>query len=227
MARYGVRLSVRPRAGDYTLAAELGLPASHPWGAPTWIGVRVTEHAVVAKPYHRWTDLPPAEQRRLLQRDIPSGVSPVMASHTADVVELYCWGYHEDTFRPFATRMLEPIGVTALSVSPVPHPLPDGYGASFRWSGETLATVSVFANDRTWLHDDDVARAWTGGMSDIDRHHYDTSLAGLRSIGPMPRHGWHALLSWTVERDGIHHRAVSLRVPPAFAQVVCDAAARQ
>jgi hypothetical protein len=227
VTRYGIRFSLIPDADGDALAAEFGLPTPHPWGPPAWIGVRITEHGVVAKPYHRWTSLPRAEQRRLLERDRPADMTPLMASQTAGVVELYCWAYHEETWRAFTPRMLAPLGVPPLPTAPVPQPLADGYGASFRWTGDELTAVSLFANDRTWLTDDDVARGWIRGMSDIDRHHYETSLLGLQSIAPMPRHGWHALLSWTFERDGTHHRAASLRVPPAFAKVVCDAAPRQ
>ena len=123
--------------------------------------------------------------------------------------------------------MLAPLDVAPVPTAPVPQPLADGYGASFRWTDDELTAVSLFANDRTWLTDDDVARGWIRGMSDMDRHHYETSLLGLQSIAAMPRHGWHALLSWTFERRGPAHRAASLRVPPAFAKVVCDAAPRQ
>jgi hypothetical protein len=82
-----------------------------------------------------------------------------------------------------------------------------------RWRGSRIDAISVFAADRSLPSDRDIAGAWVAGLDDDDRDAYEAALGGVRSIGPRPLHGWHAMLAWTLEADGTFHRAVSLRVP--------------
>jgi hypothetical protein len=216
-------LTIAPHAN--AKIAELGV-GRHLWGSPSWLGLRVNESGFFIKPYHQWNALPRDVRRRLAAR-MPARINPLMAASSGDMLEVYGRACQEDSWRAFATRMLAPFDGPMPTTLPVPHPLADGYGVSLRWTNNDLTSISVFANDRTWLHDGDVSRVWTQGMDPTDRCHYESSLAGLQSIGEMPRHGWHALLSWTVERDGQQHRAASLRVPPSLLRALCDVAPGQ
>src|SRR6266542_1740758 len=53
ISRYGARLTFGATGNRWDLARALGL-AGHPWGAPTFVGIRVLADGTLhAKPYHR------------------------------------------------------------------------------------------------------------------------------------------------------------------------------
>jgi hypothetical protein len=211
-ARYGARVTFRAQRGcEEALARALGT-TRHPWGTPDWMGVRVhPDGRVHCKPYHGVVKV---DDRFTTVAPFTGTLYPVMASLDNGVTELYLRQSHATEWDAFLTRALAPLTTRSpFSCAPRPHHAPGSFCVSLRWREERIDAISVFADDRSLPADREIAEAWIAGLDATDRDAYEAALGGVRSIGPRPRHGWHAMLAWTLEADGTHHRAASLRVP--------------
>lgn len=217
-ARYGARLTFRPRGDPRPLAAAFGF-AEHPWGVPAWVGVRVyPDGTVQAKAYHRLRRL---DSRFELPPGLPPGFHPVMASLNQGAIELYLRFAPAVAWSAFAAVCTAPLAAPECAFVPHPRPTPYGYCLSLRWCDQQLTAVSLFADERCLPDDATVRDGWSRGMDDPERSAYEMALAGVRSLGARGRGAWHALLGWTFERGGGWHRAASLRVPPAARSTAC------
>jgi len=210
--RYGARVTFRSHRGcEDAVARALGTTV-HPWGTPDWMGVRVhPDGRVHCKPYHRVVEL---DDRFAVVTPFTGTLYPVMASQDNGETELYLRQSHASDWSAFVDRCLAPLTTRSpFTFALSPHHAADSFCVSMRWRGSRIDAISVFAADRSLPSDRDIAGAWVAGLDDDDRDAYEAALGGVRSIGPRPRHGWHAMLAWTLEADGRFHRAVSLRVP--------------
>ncbi|HYG62648.1 MAG TPA: hypothetical protein VEL74_08705 [Thermoanaerobaculia bacterium] len=223
--RYGARVTFRPTGEAGSLAAAFGLD-SHPWGDPTWVGIRVRpDGSVQAKAYHRLEgSLGRLDGRFVLPPGLPAGLRPVMAALHEGSRELYLrLGPAAPSWTSFAAAVgaaLEMNGIEKdLPFSPPPRPAEDGFCLSLRWQDGALTTLSLFADQRSLPGDGEIRRAWPEGMDETDRNAYEAALAAVRGLGRLPpSHAWHGMLAWTLELSpegsGFWHRAASLRVPP-------------
>ena len=71
----------------------------------------------------------------------------------------------------------------------------------------------MFADYRALPDDDTIQRLWLQDMCSSEAQAYELALAGVRSLGRRRLGSWHAMLGWTLERDGTWHKAASLRFP--------------
>jgi hypothetical protein len=136
-----------------------------------------------------------------------------MAALDGTAVELYLRLAQARSWTSFVSACTAPFGGAGHRFSPHPRPAGRAFCLSLRRDQRGLSAVTVYADDRALPDDQEIRRAWTEGMDQAERTAYELALAGVRSLGPRPRRGWHAMLGWTVERDGSRHRAASLRVP--------------
>jgi hypothetical protein len=207
--RYGARLTFRA-TGSTAALAEAGGFTHHPWGAPDWLGVRVSRGAgLQVKAYHRLTDL----RRFRLPAGLPAPLYPVMAALHDNAVEVYLRFGACSTWTEFVQRCGGVLGEVHRPFSPHPRPVESAFCLSLRWQDERLTAVSVFADYRALPDDETIARRWSEGMTERDRTAYELALAGVRSLGRRPFSAWHAMLGWTLESNGSWHRAASLYVP--------------
>jgi hypothetical protein len=222
-ARYGPRITVRPAGDRLALAGAVGL-ASHPWGPPDWVGLRVgVDGKVAAKAYHRLRRSDPAGSspggfavpggRFPVPAGLPGGLYPVMAALDGTAVELYLRMAPAGPWTAFVSACTAALGGPGGPCSPHPRPAGRAFCLSLRRDERGLSAVTVYADHRALPGDREIGRAWTEGMDQAERTAYELALAGVRSLGPRPRDGWHAALGWTLERDRGWHRAASLRVP--------------
>jgi len=211
-ACHGVRISFATGKDPRTVAARLGV-ADHPWGIPAWIGLRAfPEGRLDVKPYHRAADVPDMPRA---PPGLPAGLRPVMASRVDDRVELYlelapacAW----TTFVAEVSALFAPDQAPAFS--PHPRPAERGFGISLRWHGQELRAVSLFARGAALPDDHELRARWSLGMDAVELRAYELALAAVRSLGPRaPGRRWHAMVSWTWEREAGWRRAVSLRLP--------------
>ena len=210
VARYGARVTLQ-HASRETLARAFALDA-HPWGTPRWIGIRASPgRPLRVKPYHLVDRL---DARFDLPADWPDDLYPLMASLDGGAVEIYLRKKHACGFRAFATRCFAPLAVAPPAMEPTPRPLDDAFGVSLRREDGRITAVSVYANWRALPRDRDVERIWSASLEPQDRAAYELALAGVRSLGFLPSGNWHAMLAWTADAAGEHHRAVSLSAPP-------------
>ncbi|HEY8021952.1 MAG TPA: hypothetical protein VIH93_12680 [Thermoanaerobaculia bacterium] len=232
--RYGSRLTFQPGA-DSARAADLGDAfgfAGHPWGAPAWVGLRVSPGgAVRAKAYHaapRWDDLRSLLVRGLecppqLPAGLPDGLRPVMAALDGEAAEIYLRRGPAGPWSAFAAAVLAaalpslPPACREPSFAPHPRPAEDAFCLSLRWRLGALEALSLYADQRALPADGEVRGAWSAGLDEPDRLAYEAALAGVRSLarspGPAGTRSWHAMLAWSLDREGGWHRAASLRVP--------------
>lgn len=211
----GARITFSPGDRPEALAAAFGL-ADHPWGAPSWVGVRARSGAALhAKAYHC---SPPPGAGFALPAGLPEGLRPVMASLDGDAYEVYLRLAPARTWGAFAGACVAAFTAasgcaSAPAVSPRPRPSESGLGLSLRWSSGRLSALSLFARGASLPDEAAIARAWTEGLADDDARAYALALAGVRSIGRLRGGAWHAMLTWTLEAGGPWRRAVSLAVP--------------
>ena len=152
--RYGARLTFRAVGGSAALAAAFGL-THHPWGAPDWVGVRVSRSGgLKVKAYHRLTDV----HRFQLPAGLPAPLYPVMAALHEDAVEVYLRFGAGCTWTEFAQRCCGVLGEVQRRFSPHPRPVASAFCLSLRWQGEQLTAVSVFADYRALPDDETIAR---------------------------------------------------------------------
>jgi hypothetical protein len=218
-ARYGPRITFRPAGDRHALAGAVGL-ASHPWGPPDWVGLRVRgDGTVYAKAYQRlryadpegpstgWFAVPGG------RFPMPAELYPVMAALDGSAVELYPRLAEARSWTSFVSASTAPFGGPGHPFSPHPRPADRAFCVSLRRDDRGLSAVTVYADHRALPDDRGIRRAWMEGMDQAERSAYELALAGVRSLGPRPRRGWHAALGWTLEQDRGWHRAASLRVP--------------
>jgi hypothetical protein len=220
--RYGARLAFRPTDRD-ALAHALGL-GGHPWGLADFAGVRVrADGACSAKAYHRLARFDGAawaggtfavgELSLPVPRGLPGGLYPIMVSLDGDDVELYLRLSPSTSWTSFTARCVATLATASRAFEPHPRPTEDAFGLSLRWRHARLSAVSLFAFERALPCDAETTRAWRQGMSAADCAAYEAAVAGVRSFAASsPARSHHAMLGWTLERDGSWHRAASLRV---------------
>jgi hypothetical protein len=209
-SRYGARLTFRPAADPLRLATAFDLER-HPWGTPSWIGIRVSPAGVVhAKPYHRLTRL---DGRFVLPAGLRGDLYPVMASLDGDAAEVYFRSSSTCSWESFTAAALASFGGGDFRFAPRPRAVARGFGISFRRTRGRLSAATLYAFSRALPDEQAIHRQWIEGMDETDARAYEMALIGVRSVGRLRRGTWHAILAWTLEENGIWHRAVSLRVP--------------
>jgi len=201
--RYGPRLTVTAPAS--------GRPAEHPWGPPTWMGLRVgADGSVSAKPYHRLRRL---GDRFTLPDGVPRDVRPVMGAWHGETRELYLRSTPSERWSVFASRVAALVDAEPPVCLPLPRPSAGSFCLSLRWEADELVAVTLYADDRSLPHDDDaIAEQWIEGMEPAEREAYLAAYAGVCAFAPSPNKARHAMLGWTIEAGGGSHRAASLRV---------------
>lgn len=205
IARYGPRLTLTAPADPPEDAGP-----EHPWGPPTWVGLRVgADGTVASKPYHRMRRL---GDRFTLPAGVAGDVRPVMAAWHADTKELYLRSTPAERWSVFAARIAALIGAEPPACSPLPRPSEGSFAFSLRWTDDELAAVTLFADDRSLPRDDEIASAWSDGMERVDAAAYAAAYAGVCAFAPSSTRARHGMLGWTVEANGQSHRAASLRV---------------
>jgi hypothetical protein len=219
-SRYGARVTFREIGASVGgLGRAFGFE-QHPWGPPRWVGLRARSGGPLrAKAYHALGRL---DERFELPREWPRDVYPIMASLDAgaapdggDVVELYLRKSGACSFRDWAAACLAPLGVAPPErFDPPPRPRACAFCVGLKRERGRISAITVYADWRALPHDDEVERVWRASLDGADREAYDLAIAGVRSTGFLPRKNWHAMLAWTFEANGEHHRAVSLTVPP-------------
>jgi hypothetical protein len=208
-ARYGARITFRPSGDPCQLAAAFGLER-HPWGVPSWIGVRVLAAGVRRKAYHKLNRL---DDRFALPTNLPDDFYPVMASLDGDATEVYLRARSPRPWDSFAAICTAPLGGSKVSFAPRPRPAAHAFCLSFRWCNELLTAVSLYADYHALPDEQTTRAAWIAGMTESDAYAYEMALIGVRSLGQLRRGASHAMLAWTLEDNGDWHRAVSLRMP--------------
>jgi hypothetical protein len=209
-ACYGARITFRLPQSKHPILAEFGL-ADHPWGDPEWIGLRVTvDGELIAKAYH--ARVKPCHLRRHLEPLRPF-LYPVMASLHRGIREDYFRCHSLLNWSEFVTTSAGSLGTFATHFEPEPQPVMSAFCVSTGVQGESLRVITVFADHRSLPDDESIRTLWTKDMSASDAEAYELALAGVRSCGARRFGSWHAMLSWTLERDGSCHKAASLRFP--------------
>ncbi len=215
--RYGARITFETsEANRERAAAASGLPA-HPWGAPDWIGLRVSPAGdVVWKAYHRFDRV---ASLVAVPPQLPPTLVPVMAARHGGTEELYFRRGEAGAWLPFvddvcrAMRMdltrFEP-GVPAFR--PLPRERANSFCVSVKFDHDHATAISLFADDRALPHDRTIAAEWAASLAAGDRLAYEAALAGVRALGPPPPRGWHAMLAWTVDARHGWSQAASLRI---------------
>lgn len=212
---YGPRLTLNAGPDPSAQARRLGF-ADHPWGPPTWYGLRVApspgdrwDGEIRVKPYHRMSTLPAGVQ---LPAGMPSDLGVDLAARDGDRTEVYFRRTVLAPWLPFAETALALVGATAPDFPLSPRAVVGAHCLSLSWTGRELTAVTVYAQDRCLPDDRTIAAAWVRGLADADRRTYEAALGGVRSLGRPGAKSFHGLLSWSAAADGSSSRAVSLRV---------------
>jgi hypothetical protein len=210
-SRYGARVTFQHRS-PAALAEAFGFE-EHPWGAPSWVGVRVmSDGRVLKKAYHR---LQANDGRYSLPAEWPRDLDPIMVSLDGEAVEVYLRKRNACGFEAFAEKCLAVLGPDCMPPRAAPHPAPhdSAFCVSLRRENGRVRALTLYADWRSLPRDSEIERLWGHGLDDEELAPYRLAVAGVRSLGFLPLGNWHAMLSWTVESNGEHHRAVSLTVP--------------
>ena len=209
--QYGARVTFRPVGDPARLATAFGLER-HPWGVPSWVGVRIASTgAGRVKPYHRLTRI---DDRFALPAGLTGDLYPVAASLDGDKTELYLRCRSPMPWQTFVEATLAPLGGGEYPFAPWPCSRSDSFGFSMCWSGTRLQAVSLYAFSGALPDDFSIERQWASGMTEIDRTAYAMAITAVRSLGRLTRGKRHGLLAWTLERGAKWHRAASLRIVP-------------
>jgi hypothetical protein len=210
-ARYGARVTfTAPPTARRQMAVAFGME-HHPWGLPSWVGVRVSPTGLVRlKPYHRLTQL---DDRFPMPDGMAADLYPVMAALDGNATEVYLRAREIRPWDSFVAGCLAPIGGGVYPFAPRPRPAAHAHCVSLKWERGVLAAISLYADHRALPDDPTTGLQWAAGLDPDDARSYETALAGVRSLGRLRRGAWHAMLAWTIEANGQWHRAVSLRVP--------------
>jgi hypothetical protein len=169
-----------------------------------WLGLRLVGGAPASRRYTPGVDAAPPLKLPLV---------PVMSAGDPDDREHY-WRLAEAMpWDAFAAAALALVGATPAPWGLRPRPSPGAFGLSVRRRGDRVHAVTLYARERALPHDEALRRAWGEALGPDDRAAYEKLYALVRSLGPRPPRGWHALAAWTFAADGAAHRAVSLRVP--------------
>ena len=215
--RYGARVTFYPATHAPTLARAFDLER-HPWGVPSWIGIRVLPNGEAkVKPYHRAAQF---GDRFALPPQLPSDLYPLAASFDRGTTkELYLRQRAPMAWDCFVNAALAPFGHGDYPFKPYPRGIMDGFGLSLRWTDERVTAISLYAFSRALPDDLAIRKQWIEGMEAADLEAYEMALLAARSLGRLTRGKRHSILAWTLERGGEWHRAVSLRVVPTQEQV--------
>ena len=207
--KYGARITFRLPADNAEVLAACGL-ACHPWGRPDWIGLRINrEGRLIAKAYHKLaqiSELPFAD-------DFTKKFYPVMSSFHENAIETYLRFRERCEWTEFVCACTESLSPYLPDFQPFPRPVAEAFCMSVRLRDGDIQAISVFADQRSLPDDDTIRQLWSRDMSSDEREAYELTLAGVRSCGPRRFGSWHAMLGWTLESDGVWHRAASLRFP--------------
>ena len=206
---YGPRVTLDPGPDVGGQARRLGF-ADHPWGPPSWYGLRVGPGgAVTLKPYHRAalvpTDLPRPP-------GLPDGLVTELAALVGGRCEQYLRRPEPAAWEPFAEACAALVGAPAPRCRPAPAARPWAHAVSLRTDDGVLSAVTLYAEDRCLPGDAGIVPAWSEGLDRTDRRAYEAAVGGVRALGGEDPHGVHAMLAWSVEADGARHRSVSLRI---------------
>ena len=210
-ARYGARITLRLPADKSNFLSAFGLDR-HPWGPPEWVGFRIKAvDQLVIKAYHRVVQKGSLSFHEKLAPEL----YPVMAALHDGGTETYlryggCCPWEE-----FVSMALSgwPEDVRLCDFQPHPRAVPDAFCVSERMQGGELQSISLFADYHALPDDETIQDLWTHDMSPHEREIYELTLAAVRSCGERHLGTWHGMLSWTLERGGIWHKAASLLFP--------------
>jgi hypothetical protein len=206
ITRYGPRLTLTAPRNSALVAY-----ADHPWGRPTWLGLRIgPDGEVTTKPYHRMRRL---DNRFTLPSEMPRDMRPVMAAWHGDTKELYLRSTPAERWSVFAAQCAAIMRATPPECRPLPRPSQGSFALSLKWEADELVAITLYADDRSLPFDDDaIARVWVEGMAPADRSAYEAAFAGVCAFAPSPARARHAMIGWTLEASGGAHRAASLRI---------------
>jgi len=210
-ARYGARITLRLPADKSQFLIAFGLDR-HPWGPPEWVGFRIKgQGQLVLKAYHHVVQVGPLS----FHEKLVSQLYPVMAALHDGATETYlrysgCCPWEEFVSMALAGWRGE---IPACDFQPHPRPVSNSFCVSERSQGGKLQSVSLFADYRALPDDDTIRNLWARDMPPAEREIYELTLAAVRSCGDRRLGTWHAMLSWTLERDGGWHKAASLLFP--------------
>jgi hypothetical protein len=214
--RYGARVTFRPADDPRGLAAAFGFE-SHPWGVPSWIGVRVSPRDVAEiKAYHRLERL---DDRFPLPPGFSDHLYPLAASLHNNKTEIYLRQKTSSTWESFVDHALAPFGGGEYPFELRPSTRPDSFGLSVCWVDARPNAVSLYAFSGALPDDFLIERKWVEGMSNTDRTAYANALVAARSLGRMRRGKRHGLLAWTYDLGAGWHRAASLKIVPTEIQL--------
>jgi hypothetical protein len=210
-ARYGARITFRLPSDPSLFVRGFGLE-DHAWGSPDWVGFRSrNDGSLGMKAYHQSVKLDALS----FQEKLRGRLDFVMASLDGDSTETY-WRLRGACQWPdFAQTCLEGFqgSKPAFNFQPAPEPVPDTFCVSEKRAGGNVQSVSLFADYRALPDDTTISRLWTQDLPEHERKAYELALAALRSTGQRQRGTWHGMLSWTLECDGVWHKAASLLFP--------------
>jgi hypothetical protein len=136
-----------------------------------------------------------------------------MASLDGEAAEVYLRSSSTRSWESFMAAALASFGGGDFRFAPRPRAVAHAFGISFRWSHGRLSAATLYACSRALPDEQSIHRQWIEGMDETEERAYEMALIGVRSVGRLRRGTWHAILAWTLEENGIWHRAVSLRVP--------------
>ena len=211
-ARYGARVTFRLPASKAAFLSTFRL-SRHPWGEPDWVGLRSTPGGgIAAKAYHAIDTI----ESLPFQQRLTEHLYPVMASLHQRGREDYLRFRGVCDWRPFAEACLAPLGGASITFAPVPSSKESAFCVSVRVREGILEAITVLADFRALPDDETIRHLWAQNMTKADAEAYELALAGVRSCGRRRLGGWHAMLSWTVERNGTWHKAASLRFPFSY-----------
>ena len=120
--RYGPRVTFAPPAGrDAEVARELGF-ADHPWGPPTWYGLRFRDGGssgrLGLKPYHRTARLPAGLR---LPAGMPDGLVVDVSALSGNAVEVYFRRVVHGRWADFAVAAAALVDAGPPSFAPAPR----------------------------------------------------------------------------------------------------------
>jgi hypothetical protein len=212
--RYGARMTFVPKTGD---ASRLGaaICGGHPWGPPTWLGIRWVDGRLAIKPYHRITHLPDTHSFA----EVADDLVPQLAALDGDRIEVYLRSARERSWKTFVTESVAALcdaaraRELAASASPLPRPAAWNHAVSYRYERGALRAISVFADGRALPAERTVRERWTAGLAADDAACFERLVAATSSYGRNRSGATCAMLAWSIDADGNEQRAVSLAIP--------------
>lgn len=227
--RYGPRVTLIPGSSPTAVAALFGLQ-DHPFGIPSWIGLRIRgDGQLHAKAYHTFApslDGPGPDGSWPIPSSLPTGLVPVLAARDGDACELYLRLKDRCSWLRFVRACLSPLNIESaarsdIPFSPLPQPAEGAFCVSLRWQQRGLSAITLYADQRALPDDAQVRTQWSLDMTAEEQQAYTMALNAVRASGPR-RAPWHAMLAWSIDAKGQWQRAASLRVPHARPNPIAD-----